>query len=151
MKKQTFALATALAFAALSGFAQELEPFVPKTYEAPSALLDLVDWFAGNRVVQIGSLTSVIVSVVSLLKALAPVIGARLGGKAAYVMVAVVALLGAVGAAVEDGQLTGGEFSVLATAVLAVALAPFGYRIVFSQRARNEGSVEAAKTMFRKS
>ena len=126
------------------------DAFVPKDVEVPSALLDIVDWFAGNRVVQIGSLTSVVVSVVSLLKALAPVLGAKLSGKAAYVMVTVVALLGAVGAAVEDGRLTGGEFSVLATAALAVALAPFGYRVVFSQRARNEGSVTAAKTMFQK-
>ncbi len=124
--------------------------FVPKDVEVPSALLDIVDWFAGNRVVQIGSLTSVVVSVVSLLKALAPVLGAKLSGKAAYVLTSVVALLGVVGAAAADGVLQGGEFSVIATALAAVVLAPFGYRLVFSQTAKNEGAVQAAKTMFRK-
>jgi hypothetical protein len=124
--------------------------FAPKDVTAPSALLDLVDWFAGNRVVQIGSLTSVVVSVVSLLKALAPVLGAKLSGKAAYVLTSVVALLGVIGAAVSDGVLQGGEFGVVVTAIVAVILAPFGYRLLFSQTAKNEGAVQAAKTMFRK-
>ena len=126
------------------------DAFVPKDVEAPSALLDIVDWFAGNRVVQIGSLTSVVVSVVSLLKALAPVLGAKLSGKAAYILTSVVALLGVVGAAAADGALQGGEFGVIATALAAVVLAPFGYRLVFSQTAKNEGAVRAARTMFRK-
>lgn len=124
--------------------------FAPKDVTAPSALLDLVDWFAGNRVVQIGSLTSVVVSVVSLLKALAPVLGAKLSGKAAYTLTSVVALLGVIGAAASDGVLQGGEFGVIVTAIVAVILAPFGYRLLFSQTAKNQGVVQAAKTMFRK-
>lgn len=124
--------------------------FAPKDVTAPSALLDLVDWFVGNRVVQIGSLTSVVVSVVSLLKALAPVLGAKLSGKAAYTLTSVVALLGVIGAAASDGVLQGGEFGVIVTAIVAVILAPFGYRLLFSQTAKNQGVVQAAKTMFRK-
>ena len=81
------------------------DAFVPKDVEVPSALLDIVDWFAGNRVVQLGSLTSVVVSVVSLLKALAPVLGAKLSGKAAYTLTSVVALLGVIGAAASDGTM----------------------------------------------
>lgn len=126
------------------------DAFVPKDVEVPSALLDLVDWFAGNRVVQIGSLTSVVVSAVSLLKALAPVLGAKLSGKAAYTLTSVVALLGVIGAAASDGVLQGDEFGAVVTAIVAVILAPFGYRLIFSQTAKNEGAVKAAKTMFRK-
>lgn len=124
--------------------------FAPKDVTAPSALLDLVDWFVGNRVVQIGSLTSVVVSVVSLLKSLAPVLGAKLSGKAAYTLTSVVALLGVIGAAASDGVLQGDEFGVLVTAIVAVILAPFGYRLIFSQTAKHQGAVQAAKTMFRK-
>lgn len=124
--------------------------FVPKDVQAPSALLDLVDWFVGNRVVQIGSLTSVVVSVVSLLKSLAPVLGAKLSGKAAYTLTSVVALLGVIGAAASDGVLQGDEFGVIVTAIVAVILAPFGYRLIFSQTAKRQGAVQAAKTMFRK-
>ena len=146
MKKM---IAMFLMVAASAAMAAEGE-FVPKDVEVPSALLDIVDWFAGNRVVQLGSLTSVVVSVVSLLKALAPVLGAKLSGKAAYVLTSVVALLGVVGAAAADGALQGEEFGVIATAIVAVVLAPFGYRLIFSQTAKNEGAVKAAKTMFRK-
>ena len=146
MKKM---IAMFLMVAASAALAAEGE-FAPKDVTAPSALLDLVDWFVGNRVVQIGSLTSVVVSVVSLLKALAPVLGAKLSGKAAYTLTSVVALLGVIGAAAADGALQGGEFGVIATAIVAVVLAPFGYRLLFSQTAKNEGAVKAAKTMFRK-
>ena len=146
MKKM---IAMFLMVAASAALAAEGE-FAPKDVTAPSALLDLVDWFAGNRVVQIGGLTSVVVSVVSLLKALAPVLGAKLSGKAAYTLTSVVALLGVIGAAAADGALQGGEFGVIATAIVAVVLAPFGYRLLFSQTAKNEGAVQAAKTMFRK-
>ena len=146
MKKM---IAMFLLVAATAATAAEGE-FVPKDVTVPSALLDLVDWFVGNRVVQIGSLTSVVVSVVSLLKALAPVLGAKLSGKAAYTLTSVVALLGVIGAAASDGVLQGDEFGVVVTAIVAVILAPFGYRLLFSQTAKNEGAVQAAKTMFRK-
>jgi hypothetical protein len=146
MKKM---IAMFLMMAATVATAAEGE-FAPKDVTAPSALLDIVDWFAGSRVVQIGSLTSVVVSIVSLLKALAPVLGAKLSGKAAYTLTSVVALLGVIGAAVSDGVLQGGEFSVVVTAIVAVILAPFGYRILFSQTAKNEGAVKAARTMFKK-
>lgn len=146
--KKKFALIAAFAFAATAAMAEG--EFAPKDVVAPSALLDLVDWFVGNRVVQIGSLTSVVVSVVSLLKALAPVLGAKLSGKAAYTLTSVVALLGVIGAAASDGVLQGGEFGVIVTAIVAVILAPFGYRLIFSQTAKNRGAVQAAKTMFRK-
>lgn len=138
-----------LVLAAAAAFATEAA-YEPTVVEAPSALLDIVDWFAGSRVVQLGGLTAVLISVISLLKALAPVVGAKLTGKAAYVLTSVVSLLGVLAAAITDGTIQGDEYSVIASAVVAVALAPFGYRVVFSQKAKNKGAVEAARTMFKK-
>lgn len=139
-------LAVSLALAAMSVFAQDV--FVPNDVPAPSALLDVVNWFLGNKVVQIGTLTSVLVSIISLLKALAPVVGAKLKGKSAYILTSAVSLITAVGLAIEDGVLSGSEWSALIVALFVVVLAPFGYRVVFSQTAKSEGAVVAAGTMF---
>lgn len=118
--------------------------------DVPSCVTAIVEAISENKAVQLGGFTATIIAVTSLVKVLAPMIGAQLKGKYAYAATAVVTLASVVGLVVGDGVISGDEWAVLLQALAAVAAAPFGYRLLFSGTAKRSGAGVALKTMFRK-
>ena len=114
----------------------------------PSYFRALIDALGGTNGVRLGGYTALFISGTSFIKALLPIVGAKLRGQYVYLITAATALAATVGLAVGDGVITGEEMSTIVYAALAVMAAPFGYRILFSRRAQNDGAIVAAKTMF---
>lgn len=126
------------------------DEFVPKDIVVPGALQNVVDWLVGNRAWVIGSTALVLMGVVNLVKTVGPMLGSKLTGRKAFIYTSVLALVTAFGLAIEDGAVSGNEFTMLATFVAAAIVAPFGYRIAYSEAAKAGGAINALKTMFKK-
>lgn len=115
------------------------------TYEPPkeapgwiaTVLSTVIGWFSPKYVVPFSAaLGGVLIAVVGLIRQGLAVFGAKLGAKAIYFLTAILGLLTTVGTYASDGQLSGDEVSVIATTILTILAALLGYKLMFSQAAR---------------
>lgn len=137
MKKYAVLFVLALMFVPALVFGQEYEP--PK--EAPgwiaTVLSTVIGWFSPKYVVPFSAaLGGVLIALVGMLRQGLAVFGTKLGPKAIYFATAILALLTTVGTYASDGQLAGDEIQVIATTIISIIAAAFGYKLMFSQAAR---------------
>ena len=119
-------------------------PYEPPK-EAPgwiaTALSYVIGWFSPQYVVPFSAaLGSVLIALIGLIRQGIAIFGGKLGPKAIYFLTAVLSLLATVGTYASDGKLAGDELSVIATTILTIVAAAFGYKLMFSGAARERCS-----------
>jgi len=125
------------------------DTFEPKEVVVPGGIKSLLDYAMGTRVVQLGTAAGVVIAVVTLLKMALLAFHVKLKGKMAFIASALVALLTTIGVVIQDETLSGTDWSALLSGLAIFIGATVGYRVGFSEVAKNEGPVVAVKTLLK--
>ena len=102
----------------------------------PEQTPGLIDWFLASKAVSVAKYAAILTMAVQVIKALVVGLGAKIPAKYTPAVLALVAFVGAWEQATADGRINGQDWSTLIVAILGTIGAFFGYKVLFSTRAR---------------
>lgn len=141
--RKTLALTTLLMLCVIfpaAVWAQQYEP--PNEKEVPGIVTWVINFFAQKYVVPFSAaLGALLITVVGILRQALAGFGTYLKPKVIYILTLFLAFLTAFGQAASDGKIAGDEWTILLTALASAIAAIFGYKLIFSDKAKSRLNV----------